>query len=553
MINEIIEVTINGKNQEIIKDISLYDLLKSSNVESKLPIILAKVNGKYKELSYNVKKPCKIEYVDILDKEGNRAYLSGLIFLMLYAGKNVMKKHKFIVQHSIDKGIYIKTDKKITKEDIDHLKNEMKEAIRINLNIEKLNVNRYDAIDYFKSIGDNSKVELLKYNTNSFITLYKLGYLYNFFFSSMPVEVRCLERFDLKYLNEFGFVLLYQTSYMKDGIKEFQFHENVFIEFERYFQWMSAVNAEQASSLNKIVSYGRIGDFIRINETAQSYMLVNIARKIYENKDKLKIVLMAGPSSSGKTTTCNKLSMYLNGFGLHPKTISMDNYFVERKKTPKDEFGNYNFESIDALNLDLFNEQISKIIKGEEVIIPIFDFITGTPNYTHGEKIKLDENDILLIEGIHALNPVLLSDIPKKNKLKIFISPFSCMNFDDQNRISTTDNRLLRRIIRDNTHRGYKVDKTLEAWDSVRRGEETNIFPFQDEADIIFNTSLVYELGVLKTYVEPLLYSVDIDSPYYEEAKRLLNMLKMFLPISSEEIPDDSILREFIGGGCFKQ
>ena len=553
MINETIDVTINGKKEQIIKDISLYDLLKSQNIVYKLPIILAKVNGKYKELSYIVKKPCDIEYVDILDKEANRAYLNGLIFLMLYAGKSVLKKHNFIVQHSIDKGIYIKTDKTITKENVASLKAKMKEIIKINLSIEKLNVNRFDAIDYFKSIGDNSKVELLKYNTNSFITLYKLGYMYNFFFSLMPIEVRCLERFDLKYLNEHGFVLLYQTTYMKDEIKTFQYHEKMFVEFERYFQWMTAVNAEQASSLNKIVSYGKIGDFIRINETMQSYVLVNIARTIFENKNKIKIVLMAGPSSSGKTTTCNKLCMYLNGFGLHPRTISMDNYFIERSKNPKDEFGNYDFESIESLDLELLDKQIAKIIAGEEVRIPIYDFISGTPNYKDGEIIKLGENDILIVEGIHALNPILLSDIPKKNKLKIYVSPFSCMNFDNQNRISTSDNRLLRRIIRDNTHRGYNVEDTLSCWDSVRRGEEKNIFPFQDEADIIFNTSLVYEMGVLKTYVEPLLYSVNIDSPCYEEAKRLINMLKMFLPISSEEIPKDSILREFIGGGCFRQ
>ncbi len=552
MINETIKVTINGKKQEIIKDISLYDLLKTINIDSKLPIILAKVDGRYKELSYTVKKPCEIEYVDILDKEGNRAYLNGLIYLMIYAGKNVLKKHNFIVQHSIDKGIYIKTDKKITKEDISLLKKEMKEAIKINLNIEKLNVNRFDAIDYFRSIGDESKVNLLQYNTNSFITLYKLGYMYNFFFSMMPVEVRCLERFDLKYLNEYGFVLLYQTSYMKEEIKSFEFHQKVFDEFERYFAWMKAVNAEQVSSLNKIVSSGKIGDFIRIDETIRAYMLLNIAREVYDNKDKIKIVLIAGPSSSGKTTTCNKLAMYLNGFGFHPKGISMDNYFKDRATAPLDEFGKPDLEGIECLDLELFNEQMAKIIAGEEVRIPIFDFITGKPNYTQGEKIKLDSNDILIIEGIHALNPLLLSNIPKKNKLKIYIAPFSCMNFDNQNRISTTDNRLLRRIIRDNTHRGYNVEHTLSNWDSVRRGEEKNIFPFQDEADVIFNSAHVYEMGVLKTYVEPLLYSVPIDSPYYEEAKRLINMLKMFLPIPSEDIPKDSIVREFIGGGCFK-
>jgi uridine kinase len=243
--------------------------------------------------------------------------------------------------------------------------------------------------------------------------------------------------------------------------------------------------------------------------------------------------------------------MYLNGFGFHPKGISMDNYFKDRATAPLDEFGKPDLEGIECLDLELFNEQMAKIIAGEEVRIPIFDFITGKPNYTQGEKIKLDSNDILIIEGIHALNPLLLSNIPKKNKLKIYIAPFSCMNFDNQNRISTTDNRLLRRIIRDNTHRGYNVEHTLSNWDSVRRGEEKNIFPFQDEADVIFNSAHVYEMGVLKTYVEPLLYSVPIDSPYYEEAVRLINMLNTFQPIPSDAVPEDSLLREFIGGSCY--
>ncbi len=340
---------------------------------------------------------------------------------------------------------------------------------------------------------------------------------------------------------------------MKDEIKSFELQPGIFQEFERYFTWMKEGKVEQVSSLNKVVSAGRMGDFIRTNETFQSYMLLNIARMVFESKDKIKIILMAGPSSSGKTTTCNKLAMFLRGFGYSPKSISMDNYFIERRLNPKDEDGNYDFECIEALDLKLFNEQIEKMLDGEEVRLPIFDFITGIPNYTQGELVKLEPNSILMIEGIHALNPVLLSNIPRKNKLKVFLSPFSCMNFDNQNRISTADNRLLRRIIRDNTHRGNNVELTLAKWASVRRGEEKNIFPFQDEADVIFNTSLVYELGVLKTYVEPLLYSVGIDSPYYEEAKRLINMLKMFLPISSEDIPKDSIIREFIGGGCFKQ
>lgn len=313
------------------------------------------------------------------------------------------------------------------------------------------------------------------------------------------------------------------------------------------------MNIELVPALNNYVSSGNIGDLIRISETVQSNNLLNIARNIYDNKDKIKVVLMAGPSSSGKTTTCNKLCMYLRSFGMNPKTISMDNYFVAREDTPKDKNGNYDFECLGALDLKLFDKQIADIINGNEVATPIYDFVSGKPRYNAGDVIKLDKKDVLIIEGIHALNPKILSDISRKKKYKIYISPLTCLNLDDQNRISTSDNRLLRRIIRDNRHRGNDVNYSLKKWASVRLGEEKNIFPFQDEADVIFNSSLIYEIGVLKTYVEPLLYSVDMDSPYYEEAKRLINMLKMFLPIPSDDIPKDSILREFIGGGCFRQ
>lgn len=551
--NELLNIKINGKKIKIIKGTTLKELSSNFLEQCKVPIILAKVNGRYRELSQQINKDCEIEFVSIDDKEGNRAYVNGLLYLITYAGKKVFKNCNFYVQHSIDKGIYIKTSKSITLDDINSLKKQMKEIIKINLPIEKINANRIDAIKYFEDIKDESKVELLKYNTNTFITLYKLGTMYNFFFSHMPVEVRCLEKFDLKYLNSNGFVLLYQTTYMKDGIKNYVHHSKVFDVFEEHYKWISIMRIDQVPALNKFVSSGNIGDLIRIDETLQANRLLNIARNIYDNKNKVKIVLIAGPSSSGKTTTCNKLSMYLRSFGMNPRTLSMDNYFVAREKTPKDEYGNYDFECIEAVDLELFNKQVKQIVEGGSVRTPVFDFVTGQPDFESGEEISLEKDDVLIIEGIHALNPLLLSDIPKKNKYKIYIAPFTCLTLDDQNRISTSDNRLLRRIIRDNKHRGNSVEMTLEKWDSVRRGEENNIFPYQDEADQLFNTALIYEIGVLKTYVEPLLYSVDINSPYYSEAKRLINMLKMFLPIPSEDIPKDSLLREFIGGGCFRQ
>lgn len=547
-----ISITIDNKKIEVSKGTTLLELSKMVQEHYDLPIILAKVDDQYKELSFVLLNDARVEFLTLKDRHGNRAYLSGLVYMLVYAARKVLRNNELTVQHSIDKGLYVSTKKKITPEQIVLLKEEMKNIVKLNLPIEKLNVNRIDAIDYFEKVSDYSKKELLKYNTNSFITLYKLGNIYNFFFSLMPVETRCLERFDLKYLNENGFVLLYQTVYMKDGIKKYEHYKMMFDVFRDFHDWASIMGIDRVPSLNRYVSSGNIGDLIRMDETLQCNKLLDIAAEIYNKKSSIKVVLIAGPSSSGKTTTCNKLCMYLRSFGLNPRTLSMDNYFVDRERTPKNSDGSYDFECLEAVDTELFDKQVQDIIDGKTVTTPIFDFVVGKPNF-NGEVITLGKNDILIIEGIHGLNPEILKDIPKKNKYRIYISPLTCLNLDSHNRISTTDNRLLRRIIRDNKHRGNSVEATLEKWPNVRKGEEKNIFPYQDQADVIFNSALIYEFGVLKTYVEPLLYSVDIDSPYYEEAKRLINVLKMFLPIPSEDIPKDSILREFIGGGCFRQ
>lgn len=547
-----ISITIDNKKIEVSKGTTLLELSRMVQEHYDLPIILAKVDDQYKELSFVLLNDARVEFLTLKDRQGNRAYLSGLVYMLVYTARKVLRNNELTVQHSIDKGLYVSTKKKITPEQIALLKEEMKNIVKLNLPIEKLNVNRIDAIDYFEKVNDYSKKELLKYNTNSFITLYKLGNIYNFFFSFMPVETRCLERFDLKYLNENGFVLLYQTVYMKDGIKKYEHYKMMFDVFRDFHDWASIMGIDRVPSLNRYVSSGNIGDLIRMDETLQCNKLLDIAAEIYNKKSSIKVVLIAGPSSSGKTTTCNKLCMYLRSFGLNPRTLSMDNYFVDRERTPKNSDGSYDFECLEAVDTELFDKQVQDIIDGKTVTTPIFDFVSGKPNF-NGEVITLGKNDILIIEGIHGLNPEILKDIPKKNKYRIYISPLTCLNLDSHNRISTTDNRLLRRIIRDNKHRGNSVEATLEKWPNVRKGEEKNIFPYQDQADIIFNSALIYEFGVLKTYAEPLLYSVDIDSPYYEEAKRLINVLKMFLPIPSEDIPKDSILREFIGGGCFRQ
>ena len=545
---ENIKVTVMGEEKEVSKNTTYLELSRMYQSSFKNPIIIAKQHNQYKELNEKIDEEGNIEFCDYKDREANRIYLNGLVYLTIYAFKDLYGG-KIRVKHSLDKGLYVETDIKIDEEKISFLKKRMHELVAMNLPIDMINVDRLDAIKYFKSINDESKVGLMKYNTNTYVTLYKLGNLYNFFFSNMPTSTGVLNSFDLKYLSEDGFVLLFPTVYMDDSIKEYVHHPKIFEVFSEYHDWAKLMNIDNSYSLNELVSSGNIGNLIRMDETLQSNRLLNIAKDIYSKKDKIKIVLIAGPSSSGKTTTCNKLGMYLRSFGLIPHTVSMDDYFFKREDTPKTPEGEYDFEALEAVDLPLFDSQMKELLEGKEVTMPIYNFLLGQQEFR--KKLKLGKDDILMIEGIHGLNPEILASIPRENKYKIYISPLTGLNLDNHNRISTTDNRLLRRIVRDNKTRGYGVIETIKRWPEVRKGEEKYIFPYQDEADCIFNSAFIYELGVLKTYVEPLLYSVDSNSQYYNEAKRLINMLKMFLPIPSEDIPKDSLLREFIGGSCF--
>lgn len=547
--NETINVKINGKNYEYFKGITLEEISKTFQAERKYPILLAKVNKSIKELTYQVTHDTKIEFLDLTSREGSRTHISGLTFIILYAVKTLYGRNAdIVIQHSLDKGIYIETNFDLNEEKVNQIKQEMIRIIASDLDITKLTIDRLEAIKYFKTINDLPKAGVMKYNTNNYITLYRLGNLYNYFYNLMPTSTGRLKDFDLTYIKDNGFILRFPTTYINDHIKEYQHHPHMFEVFKEYRDWARIMNIENSVDLNKIVSSGKINDLIRIDETLQSNRLLNIATMISQNKN-IKVVLMAGPSSSGKTTTSLKLSMYLRSCGLKIRTLSMDDYFKDKEETPLGPDGKPDYECLEAVDLKLFDEKIEHLLNYEEVILPTYNFILGIKEYK--TKAKLEKNEILVIEGIHGLDSNILTSIPRENKFKIYLSPLTEINMDNHNRVSTSDNRLLRRMIRDNRTRGYGVEKTLEAWAKVRQGEEKYIFPYQDEADVTFNTALIYEIGVLKTYVEPLLYSVEAESDYYEEAKRLIDFLRLFLPIPSDAIPDDSILREFIGGGCF--
>lgn len=546
---ESIEVTINNQKYRVSSGVTLEEVAAQFQKEYKYPILLAKVNGITKELSCKVQDSSNIEFLDLTSKEGNRTHISGLTYILLYAVKRLYGKDANIyVQHSLDKGIYVETSFKLTPSKIENIKAEMDRIVENDLPIIRTTIDRLEAINYFKTVGNEVKAEVLRYNTNTYVTLYRLGNYYNYFYNLMPTSTSKISAFDLTYIKDNAFVMRFPTIYQPNKIKEYEEHPGMFSAFQEFRDWGKIMKITTSVDLNKIVSSGKINDLIRIDETLQSNRLLNLAKTIHQNK-KIKIVLMAGPSSSGKTTTSRKLCMYLQSFGLTPKVLSMDDYFHERKDTPKDANGNYDFECLEAVDLKLFNSQLADLLKGEKVQVPTFNFGLGKKEYRH--ELQLAKDDIIVIEGIHALNPKILTNIPRENKFKIYICPLTEINMDDHNRVSTTDNRLLRRIIRDNRTRNYSVEKTLAAWSKVRAGEEKYIFPYQDEADFTMNSALIYEIGALKTYVEPLLYSVPYDSPYYEESKRLLNFLRIFLPIPADEIPKDSVLREFIGNGCF--
>ena len=550
MIKDNIKVKVDGKIVEITEGTSLLELSKMFYKEGTRKAILALVNGKYVELSEIANNDDEITFLDLTNYFANNVYLNGLIFLVNYAFNEIFHgKNIITVKHSADKALCIETSDKISKENLKNIENKMKSLVDANLPITKVTVLKSEAMEYFSRMNDLKKVKLLEYMTNTYIHLYKMGNMYNYVFSKMPTETSCLSEFKLTYLNNYEFVLQFPTIYINDKIKPYVHHEKLFEVFKQEKEWGKLINIETAGDLNSIVASGKIDYLIRISETLQNNKILDQVKEIKKSGYKIKVVLISGPSSSGKTTSCYKLAMYLSSFGLTPKVISMDNFFKERVETPKKANGEYDFESLDALDLKLFNKTLKDLLDGKTVKMPTFDFYSGEKKFK--DEMTLAKTDILLIEGIHALNPKLLPDIPREYKYKVYLSPLTAINIDKDNRMSTTDNRLLRRMIRDNRTRGYNVSRTLDLWDDVREGEEKYVFAYQDEADYVFNTSLIYEFCVLKTYVLPLLYSVKSDDKNYNEAVRLMKILNVFLPIPSEAIPADSILREFIGGSCF--
>ena len=541
----------NGKKKEYVKGIKLKEVAETLKKDYPFGVICGNYNNRIINGEDTLTKSGRLSLYDINTCQGNKIYEKGLIYLFELAAIEVLGKGTSItVKHSIDRGIFCKINKEVKEEDILKIKKLMKEKVSQKIPFVKIETSKEDAIAYFKSIKREDKARTLFYNSSSYIKLYKLEDMYNYIIGDLPEDTGILKYFDLSLIKDRGVVVRFPSVYDQGKVKKYTHHNNYFNSLEEYSNWGSNLNITNIGELNEFIINNNVGDIIQLSEIMQDYKLLNIAEQIVLNKEDYKIVLLSGPSSSGKTTTSMKLSLYLKSLGLNPTHLSIDDYFHEREETPIGVDGKPDFESLAAVDTKLFDNQVSKLLKGVKVKVPTFNFIEGRKEYKR--VVELKENDILIIEGLHALNEDILTNIPKKKKFKVYISPLTYLGIDNDNRISMTDIRLLRRMIRDNRTRGYNPSKTLNSWRTVRDGEEKYVFPYQDNADVIFNSSLAYELAVLKTFAEPLLFTIKEDDPEYLTAKRLIELLKFVLPIPSETVPQISILREFIGGSYFE-
>ena len=469
-----------------------------------------------------------------------------LKFMFIIATKEVLNCDvKFC--HSLDigiRGIFV-TKKKINKNDIKNITDKINEYRKENYPILKLNVSNKDAINYYKRYNEFEKAETIHSVINETVIFNELLGNYNYFYSHIFDSTGLVKDFKIVYLNNNNFVLV--DDYKNK--KEFDFKKNICCEFDNYNNWLNCQNIKYVTDLNKVISDGKIEDFIKKNDIIINDSIMNIAQEIVRLKK--KIVFLGGPSSSGKTTSSKKLSLFLNALGKNTIRVSLDDYYKELEEIPEID-GKKDFESIKALDLVLFRRNLNDLLNGKSVVLPKYVFTTASKSF-NSDPVIMNSNDILVVEGLHCLNDIISKSIEKRYKYKIYVSPFMPLTLDRHNYISTTENRLLRRIVRDNRTRGASAEKTLSTWQSVRDGEEKYIFPFTNEADVILNTSYIYEIGILKVYVEPLLYTVKIDSPYYNMARRLLDSLKIFYPISSEYLASDNVLREFIGKSEFNE
>ena len=546
------KAAVEGAMVEIQDGMTYLELAEKYQKNYPHEIILVLENGKMRELFRKVKNGAKVEFLTTGQSDGYRTYKRSATLLLLKAVFDVagMEAASGIKVHfSVSHGYYC-TSRNAAPDAafLQKVQERMEELVRLALPIKKKTIPVDEAIEYFSRHGMTDKAKLFKFRRSSTVNVYCLDGFRDYFYGYMAPNTSYLKYFKLVPYDE-GFVLEFPPAKTPEAFGPFSPEHKLFIELKNSTRWSEVLEMATVGALNEQISNGNIGNMILAQEAIMEKELGNIAAQIASQHDK-KLIMIAGPSSSGKTTFSHRLSIQLLAHGLKPHPIGVDNYFVEREDTPKDEDGNYNFECLGAMDIELFNSQMKALLCGEEVSMPTFNFLTGKKEYK-GNTLKLGADDVLVIEGIHCLNDAHSYTLPKANKFKIYLSALTQLNIDEHNRIPTTDGRMIRRMVRDARTRGASAKRTISMWPSVRRGEDENIFPYQKDADVIFNSALIYELSVLKQYAEPLLFGIRQDEPEYLEAKRLLKFLNYFQGIDSNMVPNNSILREFIGGSFF--
>ena len=547
------KLMIHEQEYEYPEHTTFLEIAQQFQKEYEDDIVLVLFDNKLKELSKEVSGDGIVKFITSMDKIGKKAYRRSVIFLMQRAVYNLAqregKEMSVRVLHSIGQALYceLKGYRQITEEFLQELKAEMHKIAEEKQPIEKKTVHTDDAIKLFGKLGMKDKEKLFRYRRSSRMNIYSIDDYTDYFYGYMVPDTGYLKYFDIEPYDE-GFVLIFPNKNSK-RTEPFEPSHKLFQVLKESSKWGEMLGIDTVGALNDAIAQGRIQDVILAQEALMERKIGKIAEVIAEQPSK-KFIMIAGPSSSGKTTFSHRLSIQLMAQGLHPHPIALDDYYVNRVDTPLDENGEYDFECLEALDIELFNHNMTALLNGEEILMPTYNFKTGKREY-RGNKKKLKENDILVLEGIHGLNDKLSYSLPDSSKMKIYISALTQLNIDEHNNLSTTDGRLIRRMVRDARTRNTTARETFARWASVRRGEEKHIFPFQEEADIMFNSALIYEIAVLKTYAEPLLFNIEKDCPEYLEAKRMLKFLDYFLPVPSEHVEKNSILREFIGGGCF--
>ena len=548
-----VTITINGE-ERLYEDGIKYEII-AEEYQNRFtsPIALVIVNGKIRELMKRVDRDCELNFITYEDTIGHKAYVRSAIMLMMKAIKDVVGMEAATnvkVEFTIGPGYYcsFRNGLKMDEQTIERVKDRMCELVDMDMLVTKKAYPTDEAVALFKELGMKDKVSLFRYRRSSSINVYCLGDYYDYFYGYMMPSTGYVKYFDL-FAYEEGMILLLPEKEEPEKLPEFVPRKKLFQTLMASGEWGKEMHIDTVGDLNNQICQGNISDMILVQEALQERRISEIARDI-ARREGVKFVMIAGPSSSGKTTFSHRLSIQLRTYGLKPHPIGLDNYYLNHDQTPLDDEGKPDYECLEALDVEQFNKDMTDLLSGKSVQLPTFNFKTGMREYS-GRPMLLGDEDILVIEGIHGLNEKMSYALPAESKYKIYISALTALNVDEHNRIPTTDNRLLRRMVRDARTRGASASQTIAMWPSVRRGEEKYIFPFQEEADAMFNSAMLYELAVIKQYAEPLLFSIKKGDPEYHEAKRLLKFLEYFLGVSSEELPSNSLCREFVGGSCF--